>query len=161
MNEKEVMNAYFYSYLGIWLFLFFIYLESTGYNDFYFSIERTLSFIIGTSLFSIILITVGLWKLKQNEITIRINKKTIKNIKLILMIVSFALICIGIGFSSFFKPVIINTDNNFGGLSWLAWHPFGIQGLVLFWMGTGIQLFEWVWYYDSVSSKIMKETKQG
>lgn len=154
------MNAYFSLYLGIWLFLFFIYLQTTDYNDFYFNIQRNLSFITGASLISIFLVIIGLWKLNQNEITIRINKKTIKNIKLILMIIGFTLICIGIGLSSLFKPVN-NPNSNFTGLSWLAWHPFGLQGLVLFWVGTAIQLFELVWFYDTVSSKIMMETKQN
>ncbi len=100
--------------------------------------------IVGVSFFSIVFVIIGLWKLKQNEITIKINKETIANIKLVLIVVGFVLICIDIDLSSVFNPVI-NGDGNFTGLSWLSWQPFGLQGIILFWMGTGIQFLELVW----------------
>ena len=159
MNEKQVTYAFFYLFVGIWVFLFFIYLETTDYNDFYFNVQRNLSSFIVLSLFSGFSVIWGLWKLRQNGITIRINKKTITNVKSILMIVGFALICIGIGLSSFFKPVF--NYSNLSGFSWLAWHPFGLQGLVLFWSGTGIQFLDLVSYYDAVSKKNVKEARQN
>jgi hypothetical protein len=61
------------------------------------------------------------------------------------------------------KPI---TGHNIipNGFAWLALHPFDLQGLVLFWVGTGIQFLELVWYSysltrESVDVKLPKSIK--
>lgn len=151
MNQKQVMIAFSYLYFGVWFFLLVLYLPTTSYNDFYSTIQYNLSIYLVLSIFPIYFIVFGLWKLKQNDVTIRINKKTIKNVKVIPIIVGFVLICVGIGFASLYKPVTYNIVPT--GFAWLSLHPLGVQGLLLFWVGTGIQFLELVWFYDSVTSK--------
>lgn len=71
------------------------------------------------------------------------------------MLAGFVLMVLGIYFSSISQPVIYpdGSGTNF------FWHPFSGQSLVIFLAGTGIQLLELVWYYDTVSNNIIKESK--
>jgi hypothetical protein len=93
--------------------------------------------------------------LKRNGRAIKIDVKTLKDAKLIPLVAGFVLMAVGIGFLAVSQPTIYADGTPTG----LFWHPFVNQAFILFFAGTGIQLLEWVWYYDSVSSKIVQEAK--
>jgi hypothetical protein len=96
----------------------------------------------------------GLRELKKNGVKIEI--KALKDVRSIPMLVGFVMMSIGIYFSSISQPNIYPDGRSIN----LFFHPFLGQGLVIFFVGTGIQLLELVWYYDTVSSRILERTKQ-
>lgn len=97
----------------------------------------------------------GLSGLKENGVEIKKDVRIMKKIKLVPMLFGFVLMAFGIYFSS----ITHSTFYANGAPTGLFDHPFVSQSFELFLAGTGIQLFELVWYYDSVSSKIINRRK--
>ena len=91
----------------------------------------------------------SLMQLKENGINISLKTLQSNKIKLVPMMVGFVLNLIGIYVLSITHQVI----NPNGSPTGSVLHPLVTQGFVIFWVGTGIQLLEMIWYHDSVTSK--------
>jgi uncharacterized membrane protein YidH (DUF202 family) len=153
MDEKQVMKSVFNIYSGIWLFFLIVFFMTLNNNLFFLNITNNIILILCASILPIFLVW-ELRKLKKNGI--KINRKTFKNVKTIPMLAGFILMVIGIYFASISLQLFYPDGSRLS----FFYHPFSGQSLVIFLVGSGIQLLEFVWYYDTVSSKIMEKTKQ-
>ena len=154
MSEKQVMQSFSYLYMGISLFFILSLLLTFDENYFFLNTLNNIMLILVALIIPIFMVFLGLRGLKKNGV--KIDVKALKDVRLIPMLVGFVMMSIGIYFSSISQPNIYPDDRSIN----LFLHPFLSQGLVIFFVGTGIQLLEFVWYYDTVSSRILERTKQ-
>lgn len=97
----------------------------------------------------------GLREINENGVEIKSSIQQIKIIKLVPMVLGFILMALGISFMVIAQPTIYQNGTPTG----FFWHPLGTQGLLLFWLGEGIQLIEVYWYNHSTASTFVEVKK--